>query len=115
MKVILIHTMKSCPSDLDDGCVVLDVLRPEWDVLIEIQEALRSLPGVTLQYVKGHQDCNNDDYQQLSLMAQLNVRCCHHMAGEFQDSQWWGASDCDNVTTNQGSFALIGWYCHRQI
>ena len=101
------------PVDLDDGCVVLDVLRPEWDVLIEIQEALRSLPGVTLQYVKGHQDRDNE-YQQLSLMAQLNVDA-DHMAGEFSGLQWWGASDCDNVTTNQGSFALIGWYCHRQI
>lgn len=44
------------PVDLDHGRVVLDALQPEWDVLVEIQEALRSLPGVTLKYVKGHQD-----------------------------------------------------------
>jgi hypothetical protein len=37
---------------------------------------LYALPGVTLKCVKGHQDCNNDDYQQLSLMAQLYVLLC---------------------------------------
>ncbi len=71
------------PVDLDHGRVVLDALRPEWDVLVEIQEALRSLPGVTLKYVKGHQD-RDIAYQNLSLMAQLNVDA-DHMAGEFQD------------------------------
>ena len=36
---------------------VLDVLDPEWDLLVEIQTTLRrQLPRVTLQYVKGHQD-----------------------------------------------------------
>jgi hypothetical protein len=35
------------PVNLDDGCVVLDVLQPEWDVLIEIQEALCSSRGDT--------------------------------------------------------------------
>lgn len=71
------------PVDLDDGRVVLDVLRPEWDVLIEIQDALSSLPGVTITYVKGHQD-RDRVYHQLNLMAQLNVDA-DHMAGEFQE------------------------------
>ena len=50
----------------------LDVLDAEWDLLIEIQEALRELPGVDLIYVKGHQDARTR-YDRLPLMAQLNV------------------------------------------
>lgn len=34
----------------------LDVLDAEWDLLVEIQEALKELPGVEITYVKGHQD-----------------------------------------------------------
>ena len=34
----------------------LDPLDAEWDLLVEIQEALKELPGVDLTYVKGHQD-----------------------------------------------------------
>ena len=44
------------PVDLDAGHVVLDCLRPDWDILIEIQSAMKSLPQVRLQYVEGHQD-----------------------------------------------------------
>ena len=40
--------------DLTNGKVVLDCLRPEWDVLIEFQSALQYLPRVCLQYVAGH-------------------------------------------------------------
>ena len=32
----------------------LDPLDAEWDLLVEIQDALRELPGVNLTYVKGH-------------------------------------------------------------
>lgn len=74
---------EALPVDLDDGRVVLDVLRPDWDVLIELQVALSCLPGVTLKHVRGHQD-RDTEYQHLSLMAQLNVDA-DHMAGEFQD------------------------------
>ena len=35
--------------------VELDVLCPDWDVLREIQVAMKQLPQVNLQYVKGHQ------------------------------------------------------------
>ena len=51
---------------------VLDVLDPEWDLLVEIQDALQEMPGVNLTYVKGHQD-DRAPYERLSLMAQLNV------------------------------------------
>jgi hypothetical protein len=37
------------PVDLDKGDVVLDCLRPDWDLLIEIQSAMKSLPNVTIQ------------------------------------------------------------------
>lgn len=60
------------PVDLDHGEVVLDCLRPDWDVLIEIQSALRNLPRVRLQYVEGHQD-RKSPYQSLNLLGQLNV------------------------------------------
>jgi hypothetical protein len=60
------------PVDLNRGEVVLDCLRPDWDVLIEIQSALQSLPRVRLQYVAGHQD-KKRHYQALDLLGQLNV------------------------------------------
>jgi hypothetical protein len=44
------------PVDLDKEAVVLDCLRPDWDVLIKIQSALQSLPRVRLQYVAKHQE-----------------------------------------------------------
>ena len=40
----------------DKGDVVLDCLRPDWDLLIEIQSAIKNLPNVTLQYIAGPQD-----------------------------------------------------------
>ena len=60
------------PVDLDRGEVVLDCLRPDWDILIEKQSALKRLPRVSLQYVKGHQD-RTTPYTALDLMGQLNV------------------------------------------
>ena len=50
----------------------LDVLDAEWDLLVEIQDALKEMPGVYLIYVKGHQD-DRMAYERLPLMAQLNV------------------------------------------
>ena len=50
----------------------LDPLTPEWDLLIEIRESLRDLPGVSVVYVQGHQD-NCQPYDELPLLAQLNV------------------------------------------
>ncbi|KAI2491874.1 hypothetical protein MHU86_22670 [Fragilaria crotonensis] len=60
------------PVDLDRGEVILDCLRPDWDILIEIQLALKQLPRVALQYVKGHQD-DKVPYHSLDLLGQLNV------------------------------------------
>ncbi|KAI2490281.1 hypothetical protein MHU86_24302 [Fragilaria crotonensis] len=62
--------------------VHLDELTPEWDLLIEIQEGLRLLPGVSLTHVKGHQD-DSQPYDRLSLLAQLNVDA-DKMATSFQ-------------------------------
>ncbi len=60
------------PVDLDYQRVVLDVLSPEWDVLIEIQKFLQCLQEVTLEYIQGHQD-KKLPYLQLPLTPQLNV------------------------------------------
>jgi hypothetical protein len=69
------------PVDLDRGEVVLDCLRPDWDLLREIQSAMQLLPQVTLQYVKGHQD-KTTPYLFLDLMGQLNVDA-DEQAGDF--------------------------------
>jgi ribonuclease HI len=73
---------RNVPVDLDFNRVVLDVMTPEWDVLIEIQKSLRKLPGVRLEYVKGHQD-QEAAYESLPLLAQLNVDA-DRIAGEYQ-------------------------------
>lgn len=60
----------------------LPVLSADWDVLIEIQESLKLLPGMHLQHVRGHQDLHTP-YHQLSLLAQLNVDA-DHQASRYQ-------------------------------
>ena len=63
--------------------VELDPMCPEWDVLIEIQVALRELPRVRLQYLAGHQD-KKKAYNTLRLLEQLNVDAdC--IAAEYHD------------------------------
>ena len=71
------------PLNLDGNRVVLDALCPEWDVLIEIQTALRALPGVRLQYVEGHQD-KKKPYHTLTLLEQLNVDA-DRIAAEYHE------------------------------
>jgi hypothetical protein len=71
------------PINIDGGKVVLDVLIPDWDVLIEIQRSLDQLPQIKLQYVKGHQD-RDTPYAQLNQKAQLNVYA-DAKAGQYQD------------------------------
>ncbi len=61
----------------------LDPLCPEWDILIEIQAALRALPGVRLQYVAGHQD-KKQIYATLPLLEQLNVDA-DRIAADYHD------------------------------
>jgi ribonuclease HI len=75
---------RNVPLDLDFHRVVLDVLTPEWDILIEIQRSLQQLPGVRLEYVAGHQDQDNP-YASLSLLAQLNVDA-DSLASAYQES-----------------------------
>ena len=70
------------PIQIDGNGVELDVLCPEWDVLIGIQHALRLIPGIRLQFVKGHQD-DTVEFQRLPLLAQLNVEA-DSLATEFQ-------------------------------
>jgi hypothetical protein len=60
------------PIRIDGTTVVLNVLCPDWDVLIEIQHALLQLPGLTLQYIKAQQD-DDTPYAQLPMFAHLNV------------------------------------------
>jgi hypothetical protein len=50
----------------------VNVLTPDWDLLIEIKYALQRLPGVSLKFVKGHQD-RRRRYEAISLLAQLNI------------------------------------------
>jgi hypothetical protein len=69
--------------DIDANRVVLDVLCPEWDVLIEIQNSLKILPGVRLEYVEAHQD-KKTAYHDLPLLAQLNVDA-DTIAGQYHD------------------------------
>ena len=74
---------RNIPVDLDFNRVVLDVLSPEWDVLIEIQHSMKRLSGVRLEYIKGHQD-QEIPYERLSVLAQLNVDA-DRIAGEYQE------------------------------
>ena len=50
------------PTNLNGGRVVLDVLTPDWDVLIEIQRSsMEQLPQeIWLEYMKGHQDTSRN-------------------------------------------------------
>jgi hypothetical protein len=61
--------------------VTLDVLDAEWDLLVEIQDALRELPGVDITDAKGHQD-DKRAYASLPLMARLNVDA-DRLAGQY--------------------------------
>ena len=52
--------------------IPLDPMFPEWDIIRGIQVLLLSMPSLTLQHVKGHQD-RHLQYNRLPLLAQLNV------------------------------------------
>ena len=72
------------PIPIYNGEVILDVICPDWDVVVEIQRALKNLPNIKLTFVKGHQDPTTA-YENLDLMAQLNVDA-DAKAKEFQDA-----------------------------
>ena len=71
------------PLQIDGNTVVLDVLCPDWDIYIEIQEALSHIPGLWLKFIKGHRD-DNTPYARLPFLARLNVNA-DAMAGKFKD------------------------------
>jgi hypothetical protein len=71
------------PVDLDQNRVVLDVMCPEWDILIEIQKSLQLLSRVCLEYIEGHQD-KKTSYHNLCLLAQLNVDA-DQIAGHYHE------------------------------
>ena len=81
---IPIHSGLGEPICLDGKVVTLDVLQPDWDVLIEIQHAMTQMPEITLQFIKGHQD-RSVRFERLSLLAQLNVEA-DEMATLFQNT-----------------------------
>jgi hypothetical protein len=82
----------------------LNPLIPEWDFLIEIRRTLHTLPGVKLVYVNGHQD-QKKAYQNLSLMAQLNVDA-DDMANEYQEE--YGRAHPDALmATHTGVFLVF--------
>ena len=59
------------PLDLDFRRVILDIIVPKWDILIEIQKFFKQLPLVQLKYTPGHQDWLRA-YETLPLLGQLN-------------------------------------------
>jgi hypothetical protein len=90
------------PVRIDGTNVVLDVLCPNWDILIEIQHALAQLPEVCLKFIKGHQD-DYTPYAQLSPLARLNVDT-DTQAGNYQDSY---GNDCPLALIKPRSRVLI--------
>jgi hypothetical protein len=63
------HRMDN-PLGIEGEAVVLNVLRPDWDVLIKIQHPMKRLPEVMLQFTRGHQD-RHTRFARLPLLAQL--------------------------------------------
>ena len=72
------------PVNLSGSRIILDCLVPDWDILIEIQEALSKLPDIRLSYVKGHQD-RDRTYQELGEMGKLTVDA-NAKAREYQET-----------------------------
>lgn len=84
----------------------LDVFVSEWNLLHEIQIALRLLPDVTLEYVKGHQD-DQVEFSSLSLlMVQLNVEA-DELATRYQ--QEFGRT-CPQMLMSKhaGAYLVVG-------
>jgi hypothetical protein len=79
-----IHPGLDAPILLEGKAVRLDVLQPDWDVLIEIQHAMTHLPEIQLQFIRGHQDCSSQ-FARLSLLAHLNVEA-DSMAASYQNT-----------------------------
>ena len=63
--------------------MVLDVMSPDWDILVEVQQVLQNLPSVRLQFVRGHQDTAMAAHR-LLLLAQINEEA-DALANQYQD------------------------------
>jgi exonuclease III len=72
------------PLRIDGNSTTLEPMQPDWDILIEIQNALSQLPEIQLQFIKGHQD-RTTRFARLPLLAQLNVEA-DDMASIYQDT-----------------------------
>ena len=72
------------PLRIDGDSNILEPLQPDWDILIEVQNALIQLPEIKLQFIKGHQD-RTTRFERLPLLAQLNVEA-DDMASVYQDT-----------------------------
>ena len=92
------------PINMTGTTVVLDCACPDWDILIEIQDSLSKLSGITLQHVKGHQD-REREYHTLDQMAQLNVDA-DARAGQYQDAH--GATRPFVLMTPKTKVHLLG-------
>ena len=55
---------------------------PDWDITSNIIAVATDIPGISFQYVRGHQD-RTTAYDQLPLLAQLNVDT-DEMANRYQ-------------------------------
>ncbi len=64
----------------------LHVMSANWDVLIELQESLKLLPGVSLQHVRGHQDLHTSISKLASPRA--TQRRCGPSSFEIPMSLW---------------------------
>jgi hypothetical protein len=86
---------------IDGSTVVLDVLCPDWDILIEIQHSLLQLPGSTLQYIKAHKD--NDTLCALfpTMLAQLYVNA--DTCSQISRSTWMHLTHTPHDTKNASS------------
>lgn len=73
------------PIPIYNGEVTLDVMSPDWDVVVKIQLALKQLPNIKLTYIKGHQD-RTTAYENLDQMAQLNVMRTQKLASSKMHS-----------------------------
>ena len=80
----------------------LHVLDPDWDITSNIIEVAATIPGVSFQYVRGHQD-RTTAYDRLPLLAQLNVDA-DEMANMYQQAH--GEARTNVLPTNNSGVYL---------
>jgi hypothetical protein len=95
--------MEAAVSEPEPVQLPLDPLSPEWDLIVNIRRLLCEMPGLSLEHVRGHQD-RRGTYQQLSLLAQLNVDA-DDLANTFQRE--YGAIRPHALLTEEAGVHLI--------